>query len=379
MTMQRRSAPSALLVLSALLIVLSGCDDIVVLDEPGAGDPQPDVVDPECTIDADCTGGATCTDGSCVAPQCTVDGDCADGQRCADGACVNSECLFTECPVTVPSCDEEGRRVSYTGTEITADCVCDYLEVSREVSDCPDGTVCSEGECQNLCDEVTCPETQFFCIEGTPNVLSVAFTCNPGTGECEQGEAQTESCGDSRGCIDDVGCVERCMVDDDCTDEPRAPACLDGDSREFFVFSCTEGLCIQTRQAEDCENLEPSCSSPPLFALTYDAPAICNEEGQCESPPVIETNCNAEGKTCIGGECVEVCEDVDDETFCPAEQCSGDRSRVLHYDAPGFCIPIDGMRVCSFEEIGLEEEVCLEGEECVDGVAGPECDFPGGN
>ena len=94
----------------------------------------------QCQSDTECAGDLVCVDGNCVEPGggCVEDSDCPEGTTCQGGVCLESG---TPC-VEDSDCSGGTMSICQDGvctTHSTLECLGD--------SDCPEGTICQDGEC----------------------------------------------------------------------------------------------------------------------------------------------------------------------------------------------------------------------------------------
>lgn len=132
--------------------------------------------------DVMCADGQTCRAGECLDDLC-ADTECADGQVCnpADGTCRVDPCETTTCGLA-ETCDSDD------GSCAPAD-ACSGLT-------CPEGQVCSDGECGfDLCAGIACDEGEAcdvetgMCMTDECGGCADGEMCNTETGECEMEEA----------------------------------------------------------------------------------------------------------------------------------------------------------------------------------------------
>ena len=289
-------------------------------------------------IDNDCDNIIDqATDGSPVVPPEDCDtglvGACARGvMRCSElgrVVCLPERGLIDElCDGEDNDCDgviDEGtrNRCGYCGDEFEERCDgedndCDGLVDEGGDNLCPEGLLCTLGECGPPCRRgvapiYACPEGYFcqedtcvsycagvYCIEGQ--------ACAPETGSCRDlclgvecaegelcvmGECLPDTC-EAAGCPEGTRCELDFCVDDPCTglECGSDSFCVDGDC----VFSCAEVSCGFD---EVCMN--GVCESARCSGLLCGQDQVCID-GICEPDPCMETECEA-GEACILGSC----------------------------------------------------------------------------
>ncbi|MDA3863995.1 MAG: MopE-related protein [Deltaproteobacteria bacterium] len=216
----------------------------------GSTDPQPEVCN---NLDDNC------------------DGIIDNGDLCPQGA----ECIEGQCRIYCGS----GEFSCPGGTE----CIDDYCEPNEcyEV-ECPDGFVCQEGTCVDLCENVEC-ENDEICQNGI----------------CKENNCYGLGCPNGEICFDS-----------ECTEDPCQNTQCESD--EF----CSLGECVKTCERVICADGEKcvsgNCINEPCAQINCENGQIC-QDGQCLDNPCSGVFCSGD-RICQQGSCVDnPCHNVD----CP--------------------------------------------------------------
>jgi hypothetical protein len=320
--------------------------------------------------------------GVCQAMTCTEDHRCVaetavDGTPCVpDDLCFASgSCSAGECQGELPvDCDDKN-PCTEDGCDAEAGCVHAPMD-----GECDDGDPCTEGD---SCLEGTCSGTPVVCDDGNPctkdscDEIAGCLFANQ-EGECDDGDPCTagDSCLDGN-CVSAENLCE-CKVDEDCYEWREDNACLLDVlcNTDAFPYTCEE-IWMECEQPESvC--LAASCNPDDGLCVTTPAndggdceePLSCAPEGTCqeglcvgEPPPCDDGNpCTADG--CVPGQgctfepMTAPCDDGDPCTvndYCNAEGlCTGQdfgcqelptlgvKLTSLIFEAPGFCLPMQG-------------------------------------
>ncbi len=230
-----------------------------------------------------CPGAQSCADGRCVAPPvCGGDLDCPDGTLCVNGDC-QPPCMIEPCGGAL-LCDPG------TGRCLEA-APCD------DESGCFAGRLCLDRACRAPCvDNASCPGAQ-TCVDGQCRAPAVCFA----DGDCGLDRRCVanicmDGCGPGMPCrgtqvCEAALCVEgpSCAADRDCVGDRRCH-----DAASVCVSACPDGVCIDGRFC--------------------DADALCGEPVDCDA----DFECLA-GRVCRGGHCLF--ESCTDRTDCPLGYC----------------------------------------------------------
>jgi hypothetical protein len=296
-------------------------------------DPEPEDCSYECVgevfgtveicnaLDDDCDGltdedlplGATCTNSPTGEPE----GICDEGLE----VCVNG---IWECNANEPTgeiCND-------------LDDDCDGLTDENLAVDCPEGSICIQGECAGLCvaEEMSCPAGEVcewvedengdqikvcvpnVCEEGSPNALN----CVENPYWCDQGHHPPCVCDAvERECVglcDKVNCpAGKVCIDKNGTCQPIGDDCWTLGCE--FGMICAGGACVPDPcigvvcpEEEYCNN-QGQCVEP---CMAGDCPAGCYEGGCVNDPCVgiacpIGWTCNSSTGECEkGGPCADV-------------------------------------------------------------------------
>jgi hypothetical protein len=269
-----------------------------------------------------------CPDGVCdpntdKCEECLISSDCEGDNVC----CINKRCVC--CPGFVK--DSEGNCVPPPPCTKEEDCPKCFTCVGNNCVPivCPDGKVCVDGECKDICDcaEPGCTKPGQFCVQFTPNICYCEecegpcddlSDCAPGcgciqnncvkqdcVGLCDEASDCGPGCGCSNGscvkcseltcgeCATVVGCI---CVTGVCQDNPCSKACNTGDDCGPGC-GCLEGECVPC-SAIDC-------------STNIDCPngCSCSGSGKCQDNPCVNTFCNSPdecgpGCGCVDGLCV---------------------------------------------------------------------------
>ena len=216
--------------------------------------------------------------------------------------------------------------------------------------------------------------------------LQAVQGCGTDVGDPSPGTPDTGPVGECPGvpCLPDETCVGgQCIVFDGCIDE-------DGDG---FGFGCDPGEdCAdddETRfpgAAEECNEIDDDCD------LVVDEDGVCNPctpacepgEAECSGERIVRCDDSSgcpewaspvpcpDGLACAAGECVETCQDADNDGFpvaCPGEREDCDDSNPATYPR--------AFEICDGEDNDCDDEVDESGacdnrcdeDECVAGTA----------
>ncbi|HUQ07579.1 MAG TPA: vWA domain-containing protein [Kofleriaceae bacterium] len=305
--------------------------------------------------------------------------------NCTGGACDVGECEFGEliCAGGGIVCD------GYIGPRPE---VCNGLDDdcdgnADDLATCPvTGQACLEGMCVNPCaaGEFPCP-FGFFCemgpVPGGSDDFCVPDPC--ATVNCDPGELCNTTNGQCEDLCDDVTC-------------PEGLECFGGICQDCFSLGCDPGeLCVRegTGPGEcvadpcfgvDCEANE-ACIDGTCTAVTCD-PA-CNPDERCDRGECVDDPCN--GVTCNSrqicdprsGECVE---DICEITVCGNGQvcnpgngeCINDPCQTINCPAPLQCfVDFDGTGQCR----QASEPECASPPCTITTGGGGGCDAGGGS
>ena len=306
-----------------------------------------------CKSSKDCPGSLVCAEGISECVACVGDEDCPDGEVCG----ADHEC---HAPL---SCDSDKDCKSQ-------DMICDKnaglcVECLKNVH-CADDMYCDEGYCiesicsagESKCDGSTvlaCPDGSEWVVKQTCGVAQYCegATCHDG---CEPSAVWCE--GDFyKVCADDGKSVQ---YEEDCAEKGQhcfGGACIDticaADST-FCVDNNTAAACAEDGMSfneVDCpaENYcdDGSCKlwvcEPGMATCFSNIAQMCNAAG---SGFTSETNCNASGKKCVNGQCIELA--------CP----------------PGaaFCVDNDTVGACALDGLSFESVDCGAQQSCDAGI-----------
>lgn len=369
------------------------CHDVGTCDPASGTCSEPAKPDGSGCDDGDqCTQSDTCVAGSCVGAspvvcsaldQCHEAGSCnsatgtcsnpakQDGTTCDDGnACTQTDtCLLGSCSggnAVVCSAQDQCHQ---TGSCDPATGVCSNPLAPNGFA-CSDGNLCTLGDsCQSGSCQPGTPET---CAPS--DVCHDAGTCDPGTGQCSQGPANTATCDDGNPCtLGDVcaagqcvgGAAKPCPASDQCHDpgvcNPATGVCSDPAKTNGTACDDGNGCTINDAcVAGTCWSTTPK----PCLALDqcHDAGTCNPANGLCSNPAKQDgTGCNdgdacTQSDACQTGSCVG-----SNPVVCTAlDQC---------HDA-GSCNPLSGQ--CSnpnkSDGTGCSDgNACTQADTCVAG------------
>jgi len=230
--------------------------EIVCAGGAGPVDEVCDCGDNDCdgATDEDnpCPGGSRCIDCSCVLPCAKGEFPCPIGRECIDDWCVGDLCRPDGIPI-----------------------------------DCPEGTECRNGVCEDMCAGVVC---------------AAPLVCNEG--RCVPNDCYNLGCEDGEACVDGL-CVPHPCEGVECLPDEY---CREGDC----VGLCADVECPAGRRCVDGE-----CETDPCFEVECPGDRIC-VEGDCVDDPCLGVACPV-GRICEAGECVD---DPCLVTICPeAYEC----------------------------------------------------------
>ncbi len=214
-----------------------------------------------------CEGGA-CIDGACTAPCDGGEFSCPVGQSCIDNFCIPDPCFGVIC-----ADDEDGTHNVCRDGECEP--ICDAITCPADVvcrpSDglcvpetctflplCAEDELCVEGACESdPCFDVTCSDSE-FCRAGDC-VASCAGV------ECDEGQQCTDGVCEATGC--DVNCPDRFVCDADSGD------CIDDPCRNI---GCPEGQVCDPQAAE--------CIADPCNGINCPGESVCDLGGCYDAP-----------------------------------------------------------------------------------------------
>lgn len=190
-----------------------------------------------------CLDGQLCVTNATVSETCydldCVGMECGDGEVCDRGACVAEGCAGVDCAA---------------GSCVDGQCVVEGCGQSPDP--CADGSICQDGVCRAVCDDLAeCPDG-LACVDGG---------CRPCAADAECGQA---------GVCDEGVCIADCAQD--------ASVCGVGD--------------VCNPETRRCQ---ATCASDAACA-----PGICGEGGLCEEAECAASTDCAEGERCLGGRCL---------------------------------------------------------------------------
>ncbi len=284
------------------------------------------------------TDGDACAEWGAVTP-------CPQGESCSNGACA-AQC--------VDECSSGARRCTANGVETCGNFDGDACAEWSQSAPCPQGQVCSNGQCAPTCSD-ECAQGTVQCAGNGFEVCgnfdgdnclewSAITACQDGT-SCSGGVC-SRFCRDE--CVEDAtrcgnGGVETCgnFDNDDCKEWGAGVPCADGQV-------CANGACA-ARCADECAADARECDGNGVRSCgNFDADN-CREWSQ--SSPC------AAGQVCAMGECRQPA----------AEGCDADndclQGQICNF---GRCI---APRAC--EPVLFP---CPGGEECRDGVCRPQAE-----
>ncbi|MCA9527652.1 MAG: terpene cyclase/mutase family protein, partial [Myxococcales bacterium] len=287
-------------------------------------------------LDNDCDG--VTDEGDWVEGICAtgLPGICAAGQ----GACINGnqDCAPDATPAAAEACNrldddcdgsvDEGLRnacgrcgplpeEACNGTDDDCDGTVD------EQSPCPNGQICSHGECADRCEAGECPQGDgLICVDGACLDRCVAANCPEGfacengrcldpcvgvacgAGEvCRGGECVGDTCYE-RGCPDGGICVNNACVPDPCgaLNCPPGTFCRRNQGAGECVDSCADVACPLDQRCQAGQCVDDAC----FFAGCADGEICVEVDGQarCERDPCPGVVCGA-GRICENGVCVD--------------------------------------------------------------------------
>ncbi len=255
-----------------------------------------------------------------------VEASCPDGQVCSNGEC-DAVCA-NECTPGDAHC--LGGGVSTCG-DLNADGCAEW----GPMASCPDGQSCSGGTCDTACvdecDEATCVGDVLS--ECGQYDLDECLDFSPGTSCAPAEPCMVGSCSES-------GCERAPRVCDD----PPATECLDDDTLRVFdaVGTCSDDVCgyafrdIDCPSCPDCDACaDVVCDDPP--SECFQAAGTC-EAGACSYPPDDAATCDdgnacTDDDVCDGGVCAGVPRVCDAP---PAPECVTSTT-LRTYVLPGGC------------------------------------------
>ena len=175
-----------------------------------------------CLMDNDCFPSGFCDSERSHCVECRDSLDCLDDETCNGGACENAVCNLNDscqssCQNTQDCASIVGRSFCDTAAMNCVECL--------ESSDCKDGEVCQDHQCQPGCGQDS------DCAEGHCNDDGLCVDC-----------LETQDC--PSGICENAQCVDECQKSEDCKDgyycalnEGRCKKGCDEDE------SCDEGSC----------------------------------------------------------------------------------------------------------------------------------------
>ncbi len=175
--------------------------------------------------------------------------------------------------------------------------------------ECPSTYFCQQNTCVSLCAGISCEEGQ-ECVPETGSCRDVCFGVECAEGEvCVGGECLIDSC-EYAGCPEGTRCELGYCLDDPCADLEcgEDSFCREGEC----VFSCAD---ISCGFGEHC--VDGECASARCSGLVCADGQVCME-GICEPDPCTESSCE-DFEACVLGDCVpDPCRYID----CPElERC----------------------------------------------------------
>lgn len=345
-----RKSRVALVLLSALLLLLGGCEELGIApadgDQPGDGDSTDgDSLDGDILPDGDSPDGDTLPDGD--AP---VDGDSPDGDTDGDGADGDA-----------PDGDTDGDGPDGDADGDGPDCT-----PATAGLDCPDSLGCVDGLCAPCVEAGHCPST-FGCRDGLCGPCEQAEECRPGEAcrnalcgictlptQCREMEGCRDGlCGP---CIDPYDCMGLLCVDGSCLTCSEDDPCQEQYNE---AFGCESGICVRRSCQDDVDCRLQGEICPPATHLC----SPCLGTYDC-----LQSIAYGSGYQCLNGRCSE-------------GNCRTNEDCV--YDAP-VCSEINYCRGCQATNQGAHAEcrgrfgpdwICTPQGACVIGncLATPDC------
>ena len=385
------------------------------------------------TCPADCRGGA-CDGVTCAPREAHCDGDVAvrdEGQgrvtgaggdcgcdydavevrddcgargiACREGDCVDGPdaCESVSCPPLPPVCDGDV-AVAYPGDGrcTSPDGICDYAEVERRTDCGAEQRRCVDGECEDgptACRDVSCPPEAPVCDGVIAVRRDQSGRCDPNDGACAYPDEFRIDCEALGEICEDGACGDPCAG----VNCPPLEATCEGGVAVRYAgpgqCAAGEGVCDYrdaVRQVDceaegracrggQCVNLCGAGCAPPPPSCSGDVQVLYTGEGRCDEAEGVcdyaaverRADCADDARVCRGGACVDLCADV--TCARPADFCAGDIA--VEYTGAPPCVPVDGRcdehAVERRVDCGAAGEACRDGT-CVDLCAGVDCQVP---
>jgi hypothetical protein len=308
---------------------------------------------------------------------------CADG--CDDGACIDYGACGSACNTPPrPYCDDD-QLVTFDPQGVCDEeaAACTYTESRGSCGE----NVCFEGECvEPSCQFVTCDTPPTARCDGDEALTyGPRGTCDDATLECAYAEFREDCTENGEICFDG-----QCVADPECVDvvcnTPDASFCDDTIAISFAASgTCAEGACTYEQFSRDCADDTLSCIDGECVDLCADIECIEPPAAECRGNEVVgyepegdckdgtcnytqvTVDCTDLGMFCVRGECIEdpACEGV----LCnrpPVPFC--DASVAVTYADDGEC----SLGSCSYEE--TRNDCALIGFVCEDAACVDPCD-----
>jgi len=245
-----------------------------------------------------CNDGNPCTDDSCsMGTGCVHTNNtnsCNDGSLCTElDQCSGGVCVGQPTAIALGCDDDDACNGVETCNPATGTCV------NPPDLDCDDDNVCTTDSCNpasgcvNSANTLSCND-QSACTEndqcsggacvGTPTQVALGCndgdvcdgleTCNPATGQCEEGTPP--DCEDENPCTDGFCGVNGCFQVNNTASCSDGNACTAGDV--CTAGACTSGGLIQCSDGDPCNGLE-TCD--PESGCLPGTPLDCDDDNPC--------------------------------------------------------------------------------------------------
>ncbi|MCB9530506.1 MAG: lamin tail domain-containing protein [Myxococcales bacterium] len=332
-----------------------------------------------------------CADGACAYDQLRQ--DCTlEGQQCVRGRCVTDvTCEGVVCSTPPAGFCEDEVAVQYADAGFcTPGAICNYAESRRDCALA--GEVCDLGVCVPFCDVAICVEPPLDFCEGDIAVIHPGFgSCNASARSCEYDPFRVNCQALGQRCFEGA-CVSGCVAAD-CNTPPTEQFCVGQEVVDWepLGYCDAEDECIyDPLTVRDCSDTGEGCfegqclpycgsalcTAPPAATCDGDVRVGSEPIGECRAGTCAYTplreNCRADGRACLDGECVDLCETLSCTTR-PDDYCDGDTLVISTF--PATCEDSE----CRFRETRLDcratGDICVAGA-CVDPCAGIICNRP---
>ncbi len=355
----------SILILSSLVLALTGCSYDSNSDTPCASDQHEDPETGKCVAnttsgksclnDSECERDEICQNRLCIVPACVSSDQCGAHKKCdnyqcvADGTCDNDThckqnlvCKDHTCVVKSPDClnDDEcdGELVCQSGK-----CVENSLKACQTRDDCAEDEVCNEvGHC--VPKPVEC-HNDGECHDGkicNDKGLCIAKTCETRE-DCDANQACLKNkCANLPiACQFDIDCPTDWLCNDNQCKDPAIECDVDNDCKGFEI--CTDAH----KCTLECEN-DNEC----------DGNKVC-KYFRCKYECTADTDCD-DIKVCRDNQCAWECERDEtcgDYMICEDHQCKPECS--VSTDCEGDLVCADGRCAqCGDSKDCPDDQVC---------------------